>query len=916
MNQAHAASIRIQAPPPAFAAPPPKTFQVPRAAAHDPDPPMGNDLVDAETLITEIPEQMQRARRWLLWRLEHNGNKPTKVPYYVMGARRQGILDTPGDQARLVDMAEALCALAQSRFADYRLGFALGPDGTGKVWQGVDFDHVQDHPGLDLLVEDAPGYVERSPSGDGFHVLGYGQPFASLGNNSSGIEAYAGGRYFTVTGEAIRGDLVDLADYVTTTLAPRHGGSKPDTPATDRAPLAVTPEQVKELRSALNAIPAEDYGTWVSMGHALAELGNVGKELWLTWSQTSDKWQPVDAHKWRTFVGEYTGFQAVFAEAQRHGWVNPLKGTTAPATAAATSILSAVEIDRLLSWATRTQTPLPDAGLFTGPPQQQGGKPTERHRVTVIEGSGKSAPWRSLLWVHGQDGFMDAVEQYLIHRANKVERENAKAMDAGKHPQGDIPPEELRAHASSWLAGILALAVTDEQGGGLLARLPAVKGAIDPDTDWLSEPPKATAAMFYGLVGDIAKAGAKGREVSPVSVALAFISYLSAQVGRDLYIPIGDARHPLHLYTLHVGRTAMGGKGESVAITTRIDAVIRADQAVVEDQNLSVHLLGQVHTGGLSSREGLTYFVHDGFIQGKDEIPAIEDKRLWVFEPEFVNVLAQGKRDGNTLSSALRDVWDGGSIKPATKSSRIWATEPHIGLHGCITPGELLHSLEAREITNGFGNRFLICWAERTCLIPDPQPTHLDVVTTLAARLREILTWATGTYPMTKYNRAMTFTPQAEALWHQSYASLKSRDTTSDTITALLERRAPITRRLAALFAATDLTTQVDVHHLEAAIAWANYHRDSVEFIFGADAQERQTASEASENRRKITDYLTGREWVLRSELYSKALAKRADAKELDIALQGLLADNRIEKRTEGRNGSAPNTKTLYRIIL
>lgn len=440
--------------------------------------------------------------------------------------------------------------------------------------------------------------------------------------------------------------------------------------------------------------------------------------------------------------------------------------------------------------------------------------------------------------------------------------------------------------------------------------------AIDPDTDWLSEPPKATAAMFYGLVGDIAKAGAKGREVSPVSVALAFISYLSAQVGRDLYIPIGDARHPLHLFSLHVGRTAMGGKGESVAITTRIDAVIRADQVVVEDQNLSVFLLGQVHTGGLSTREGLTHFVHDGYTQGKDEIPPVDDKRLWVFEPEFVNVLAQGKREGNTLSSALRDVWDGGSIKPATKSDRIWATEPHIGLHGCITPGELLHGLENKDIHNGFGNRYLICWAERTCLIPDPQPTPVDVITTLAARLREVITWATGTYPLTKYNRAMTFTPQAKALWHQSYASLKSRDATSETITAMKERQAPITRRLAALFAATDLTTQVDVHHLEAAIAWANYHRASVEFIFGADAKERQTASEATENRRKITDYLTGREWVLRSELYSKALAKRADAKELDIALQGLLADNRIEKRTEGRNGSAPNTKTLYRIIL
>ena len=55
-------------------------------------------------------------------------------------------------------------------------------------------------------------------------------------------------------------------------------------------------------------------------------------------------------------------------------------------------------------------------------------------------------------------------------------------------------------------------------------------------------------------------------------------------------------------------------------------------------------------------------------------------------ESEFANVLGQTKREGNTLSAALRDVWDGISIRPATKTSRVWASDPHIALSGAVTP--------------------------------------------------------------------------------------------------------------------------------------------------------------------------------------------------------------------------------------
>jgi hypothetical protein len=419
-----------------------------------------------------------------------------------------------------------------------------------------------------------------------------------------------------------------------------------------------------------------------------------------------------------------------------------------------------------------------------------------------------------------------------------VEAVNTRRMEKGQPPAADIDSATLRQHARDWQARIQALSISDETARGLLERVGIE--IEDQDSDFLTPPPRPTEAMFYGLVGDFAKAASKGREVNPVSVAAALISWFSAQVGRDVFIQVGDTRHALQQFTLHVGRTAMGGKGESVGLIKRVAAAI--EQSPIA--NLGEYgLLGQTHDGGLSSREGLTLFVHNGYKAGKDEYPPIEDKRLWIFEPEFQNVIAQGKREGNTLSAALHDVWDGGSIKPATKGGRIWATEPHIALHGCITPYELREGLERKDITNGFGNRFLMVWAERTCLVPFPPPTPADVVSSLALRCEKVIKSALGLYPTNKYQRKITLSPEAEAIWETAYLKkLKRREPISETVTALLERRAPITLRLAGLFAITDGTLVVGPDHINAALAWSEYHRESVLFIFGAEVESRRKA--------------------------------------------------------------------------
>lgn len=290
--------------------------------------------------ITQLPASMQQAKRWLVWKsVARSAGKPGKVPYYVDGTRRgQGVaLDSPQDTARLSNLSDAMLALKSGQYAG--LGFALGPDGSGNCWQGVDLDNTTTRPELAQLVDDLPGYTEKSPSGNGWHAVGYGRPFVSLGSNQTGIEAYAGGRFFTVSTDCAGiGEPCCLADFVEQRLRPTHtpAGHMSVASQATMASECATPVQITELRSALLHLRADDRAQWVAMGHALKGLGDVGRGLWLDWSATSDKFDAQDAARcWESFRPTQTGFSAVFKAAQLTGWVNPRSNEAAGAGVAA-----------------------------------------------------------------------------------------------------------------------------------------------------------------------------------------------------------------------------------------------------------------------------------------------------------------------------------------------------------------------------------------------------------------------------------------------------------------------------------------------------------------------------------------------------------------------------------------------------
>ncbi|QXP89108.1 DNA-primase RepB domain-containing protein [Methylococcus capsulatus] len=436
-----------------------------------------------------------------------------------------------------------------------------------------------------------------------------------------------------------------------------------------------------------------------------------------------------------------------------------------------------------------------------------------------------------------------------------------------------------------------------------------IPGTHEAGIDTNVPPPKPDPAMLYGLAGDVARISAAGTEVNPVAAAACFLSFLGANVGRDLYLPVGNTWHHARAFTLHVGRTGRGRKGDSMSLVNRIRRRM---------EEVHAGTLGQSHHGGLSTREGLALLIHDGYTLGKEEVPPIEDKRLWVVESEFANVLHQGKRDGNTLSAALRDAWDGVSIRPAVKSCRVWASSPHIGLHACVTPGELLSMLESRELTNGFANRFLIFWAEKTGSVPFPEPTSNSTVDDLAGRVADVVRWAKGGYPATKDTRRMMLSDEASRLYADAYTRELTRSEASDVLTGLMERAAPYALRLAMLFAIMDKVLVIQPCHLDAALAWVRYWRQSVRFIFAAKANTEES-QERVEHARKIIAFLSTRpDGATRTEINDKCFMRNVPAKKIDFAIQLLLTATppRIElievPRPDGKRG---NPIKLYRLV-
>lgn len=259
------------------------------------------------------PAVLRDLKGWLIWRYEPNdnpGGKPRKVPYYVSGARRQGVQGTPEDREQLATFAAARAAAARRGFDG--VGFAPQAD-FGIV--ALDFDNAvvagKILPEVAMTITGT--YAEFSPSGSGIRAIYRGQ----LGNLKShgdpyGLELFSSKGYVTITGNVLPAvevlgdeDTVAPVDERVLSMIQRRFKRELDarTEANyDAPPLGLSDKQIAQ---ALEVLPKDlDYDTWLSVGMALHhETQGQGFEIWDQWSSASPKYtsREYGLARWNSF---------------------------------------------------------------------------------------------------------------------------------------------------------------------------------------------------------------------------------------------------------------------------------------------------------------------------------------------------------------------------------------------------------------------------------------------------------------------------------------------------------------------------------------------------------------------------------------------------------------------------------------
>jgi hypothetical protein len=361
-----------------------------------------------------------------------------------------------------------------------------------------------------------------------------------------------------------------------------------------------------------------------------------------------------------------------------------------------------------------------------------------------------------------------------------------------------------------------------------LRRVPgrAVPVPIDDGGDTTApQPPQLHHAARHGILGDWLELVDPYTEAHPAALLVTALVGFGNLYGPRAWATVGATRHYARLFALIVGPTSKGAKGDAKNEGKRLLVDVDPDWA------------HEQITEGLSSGEGLIARVADPDPMGP-YADTVVDKRLLLIETEFARVLAQGRRDGNTIGSVIRQAWDDyGDLNVMTRHDPLKAKGTHITILGHSTPTELKAKVDSVDVANGLLNRFLWVWSERTKLLPRPparddewQRAHRDVANALA-RAASV---ARG---------ELDFDPDAERLWVELYHELAAQsDRAGDSIAgALCARDRAYVLRLALVYALVDTAPAIRRPHLEAAWAVWQYSRATIEWVWGgvlsADAE-------------------------------------------------------------------------------
>jgi hypothetical protein len=376
-----------------------------------------------------------------------------------------------------------------------------------------------------------------------------------------------------------------------------------------------------------------------------------------------------------------------------------------------------------------------------------------------------------------------------------------------------------------------------------------------------------TNSAFTGLAGDLVRLLEPATESDPWAVLTTMLAAFAGAVGQPgPHALVGGQRHPMRLNVLVVGATAHGRKGSSWAAVSQLLA-----------QGCPEYVAERVIHGGLSTAEGLV-----AELQHREGL----DASVTVLEPEFGRVLLAARR--GSLSAVIRQLFDNEDVRVLTRSKPLKA-HANLNVVGHVTAQEL-RRLGDGEVSNGFLNRFLFCWSERSKLLPSGgmiDPGDLEIA---GVQLGVAIDRARGlTAPL---RRSL----EAEERWRDIYFQLAADNDEPGPAGLLKARGVAHILRLSTVYAAFDASTTVELGHLEAALACWRHAEQSIDRIFGGKVPDPWVAQLLAALEEAGSDGLDG---AAQRTIFGRHQPERLAA--APIALEDAGTANTVVEATAGR---------------
>jgi len=325
-------------------------------------------------------------------------------------------------------------------------------------------------------------------------------------------------------------------------------------------------------------------------------------------------------------------------------------------------------------------------------------------------------------------------------------------------------------------------------------------------------PSQLAEAAYYGLAGEFVRLIEPHTEADPVALLAQFLTAFGNVIGRGAFFQVEADTHYLKLFTVLVGQTSKARKGTAWG---HIHKIFQETESSWTERVMS----------GLSSGEGLIWQVRDAITKkGLLIEPGVEDKRLLAMESEFAGILRNMGREGNILSVIIRQAWDKGDLRTLTKNTPAVSTGAHISIIGHVTKDELQRYLDRTEAANGFGNRFIWLFVERSKCLPEGGNFNQADLGPIILKLKVVIDFSKGAGEVKRDE-------PARKIWAEIYPQLSEGK--PGLAGALTSRGEAQVMRLAGLYALLDQSLLIKPVHLHAALALWDYAEASVRYIFG-----------------------------------------------------------------------------------